>query len=60
MKEEIVGGIITLGIVFIISSHLTYMFEFGDNKIDFLDLIISTGVVTALIIICMTILMLLA
>lgn len=56
MKELIVNGIITLGIVFIISSYLTYMFEFGDNKIGILDLVISVGAVTALIIICMTIL----
>ncbi|MFR0523789.1 hypothetical protein [Ligilactobacillus salivarius] len=56
MKELIVNGIITLGIVFIISSYLTYMFEFDDNKIGILDLVISVGAVTALIIICMTIL----
>ncbi len=56
MKEIIVNGIITLGIVFIISSYLTYMFEFDDNKIGILDLVISVGAVTALIIICMTIL----
>lgn len=56
MKELIINGIITLGIVFIISSYLTYMFEFDDNKIGILDLVISVGAVTALIIICMTIL----
>lgn len=56
MKEIIVNGIITLGIVFIISSYLTYMFEFDDNKIGILDLVISVGAVTALIIICMTML----
>lgn len=55
MKEIIVNGIIVLGITFMISSYLMYLFEFED-KFRILDLVISVGAVTALIIICMTIL----
>ncbi|MBM6707791.1 hypothetical protein H5984_03345 [Ligilactobacillus salivarius] len=55
MKEIIVNGMIVLGITFMISSYLMYLFEFED-KFRILDLVISVGAVTALIIICMTIL----
>lgn len=55
MKEIIVNGMIVLGITFMISSYLMYLFEFED-KFRILDLVISVGTVTALIIICMTIL----
>lgn len=56
MKELIINGMIILGMTFIISSYLVYLIEFDDNKIKILDLVISVGAVTALIIICMTIL----
>ena len=56
MKELIINGMIILGITFMISSYLTYMFKFDDNKIEILDLVISVGAVTALIIIYMTML----
>ena len=55
MKEIIVNGMIVLGITFMISSYLMYLFEFED-KFRILDIVISVGAVTALIIICMTIL----
>lgn len=55
MKEIIVNGMIVLGITFMISSYLMYLFVFED-KFRILDLVISVGAVTALIIICMTIL----
>ena len=55
MKEIIVNGMIVLGITFMISSYIMYLFEFED-KFRILDLVISVGAVTALIIICMTIL----
>lgn len=55
MKQLIVGGMIVLGITFMISSYLMYLFE-SEDKFRILDLVISVGTVTALIIICMTIL----
>lgn len=56
MKELIINGMIVLGITFIISSYLMYLFEFEDKFI-ILNIVIIVGAVTALIIICMTILM---
>lgn len=56
MKELIINGMIVLGITFMISSYLMYLFEFED-KFRILNIVIIAGAVTTLIIICMTILM---
>ena len=56
MKEMIIGGIIAMGIVYIISTYLVFIFDDGD-KFRVLDVILNVGFVTVAILICMTILM---
>ena len=59
MKQLIVGGMIALGITFMISSYFVYLMEYED-KDKLLELIESVGYVAITIIICMTMLMVLS
>lgn len=56
MKQLIIGGMIAVGITYIIASYFTYSMEFeGKDKV--LELIENVGYVTITIIICMTMIM---
>lgn len=56
MKQLIIGGMIAVGITYIIASYFTYSMELeGKDKV--LELIENVGYVTITIIICMTMIM---
>ncbi len=59
MKQLIIGGMIALGITFMIVSCFTYSME-CENKDKVLELIEDVGYVTITIIVCMTMLMVLS
>lgn len=59
MKQLIIGGMIALGITFMIVSCFTYSME-CENKDKVLELIEDVGYVTITIIICMTMLIVLS
>lgn len=59
MKQLIVGGMIALGITFMVVSCFTYSME-CENKDKVLELIEDVGYVTITIIVCMTMLMVLS
>lgn len=59
MKQLIIGGMIALGIVFMVVSCFTYSMELED-KDKVLELIEDVSYVTITIIVCMTMLMVLS
>ena len=56
MNQLIVGGMIAVGITYIIASYFTYSMELED-KDKALELIENVGYITIAVIICMTIVM---
>lgn len=59
MEQQIVGGMIAVGITYIIASYFTYSMEL-EGKDKALELIENVGYATITVIICMTMVMIIS